>query len=182
MKRNGGLFTSVSVTALSLVLIAMGSFLAKRYSQVEALSFQTVSKGSSLTPHRVQNRVPNRVIASTLDIDMEVKNGSFDTQQGQWQIDDTHAFFAEGTATPILYAHNRNGMFANLSKAGHDDTLRLEYKNGDSVTYVYERVRFVSPDDAGILSESNSDTVVLLTCEGFFNESRRLTYFTRLNS
>ena len=183
MKAIGGSVQSLSITILSLLLMAAGSFFVYQANMAHARSVQPVLPSTSSTIlTSSQSPQPVTLTIPSVDIAMDVKVGHFDPQAGQWELNEKDAFYAAGSATPIIYAHNRNGMFANLKDVSKGGVLTLGYKDGSRKDYLYSDTRFVAPDNASVLNEKNESTVILLTCEGWFSESRRLTYFTEIRT
>lgn len=124
--------------------------------------------------------LPTRLNIPQAGIDLPVAIGIFDQTVGQWNINDTHAFFAHTATTPLFYGHNQPGLFEGLARVKSGDTAALSFQDGTSITLRYDKTRFVSPNDASVLTEENPRTIMLLTCSGLFNESRRLVYFKEM--
>lgn len=184
MKTKGGYLVSASVTILSLILIVAGFLLLQRAHKAEALSVQPDSMTAVSLSLQASSptSIPTHLTIPNVQIDINVKLGTFDNTKGQWTVNERDAFYAAGTSTPIIYAHNQNGMFANLKDATYKDRLIVTDSEGMTSSYIYDKVRFVAPDDPSVLVEKNNSTIILLTCEGLFSESRRLTYFRKFTT
>jgi LPXTG-site transpeptidase (sortase) family protein len=167
-----------SAWAVPLALVAAGS-------SYLILAQETHASASVIVPPPAQTnaaatkpvKTPTHLSIPALSLDLRVTQGAFDTKNDQWNINDADAFFARGAATPLLYGHNRDGVFAPLAKAEKGTMLELSYPDGSSATYTYYGTRFVKPDDASVLSEKHDNMLILLTCSGFFSDSRRIVYF-----
>ncbi len=128
----------------------------------------------------VIHELPTRLSSADLDIDLEISEGSYDQATSAWTLDDSRAYSAAGTETPLIYGHNTNAVFAHLSKADVDTRFEIHY-SASSEVYKYVATRFVGANDASILHEvNNPDIIALLTCSGIFNESRRIVYIQRM--
>ena len=128
----------------------------------------------------VAQKQPIHLSSDDLDMDLEISEGSYDHATGSWTVGDTRVYNAVGTTTPLLYGHNTNVVFADLSKADVNTRFTLHYSTSSEV-YRYVATRFVGANDASIVHETNNpDTILLLTCSGIFNESRRIVYIERI--
>jgi LPXTG-site transpeptidase (sortase) family protein len=143
--------------------------------RVTAVDESSISKNNSSIPAVIAG--PVRVVVPDLDIDLAVEVGVYDKSSGQWNIDSQNAYFAVGAATPLIYAHNRAGLFSSLRNINEGTKLMLRNDDGSSAQYIYSKTRIVSKDDGSVLTEKNLRTVILLTCSGLFDETRRLVYF-----
>jgi LPXTG-site transpeptidase (sortase) family protein len=121
--------------------------------------------------------LPISLTIADLGIHLDLKQGVYDARSNQWTIDDHAAYITTQSATPIIYAHNRPALFAPLRSIEAGMTMTLTWSDGATASYRYTKTRFVSPDDGQILREVNDKTIILLTCNGCFDESRRLVYF-----
>lgn len=127
------------------------------------------------------SKSPVRIVSEKLDIDVQIMAGGKNTTTNEWMLDANNAFLAVETSTLLLYGHNVANIFANLYRAGAGTEFDLQY---DTFTekYTYLATRFVDPNDASVLRESNDpDVVMLLTCSGAFNESRRIVYIQKIS-
>jgi len=162
---------------LPTLLVASGACYLAATQDVQASTVIAAPAPQSTSVAVEPFKAPVRMQIVTADLNLTVKKGTFDARTYQWTINDSDAFFAEGTATPLIYGHNRPGIFAPLSHIQKGSVLELTYADGSTGSYVYYATRFVSPDDASVLKETNPQTVMLLTCSGLFNDSRRIVYF-----
>lgn len=121
--------------------------------------------------------MPTHMSIGEIGIDLNVAEGAFDKSTSTWTLDNTHAFFAKGTTTPILYSHNQPKLFFNLRLANNNSRLVLTYADGSTLSLKYFATRFIDPNDGSILTESNKDMVILMTCSGLSDEMRRVVYF-----
>lgn len=167
-----------SAWAIPLALVAAGAaylVLAQEAHASASIIVPPPQQASVVSNEPI--KTPSRMSIPTFSINLHVSSGVFDTKSNQWSINESDAFFAKGTATPLLYGHNRDSVFAPLADAKKGTVLELTYPDGSTAKYTYYGTRFVSPDDASVLSEKHSDMLILLTCSGLFSDSRRIVYF-----
>ncbi|MCX8008609.1 MAG: sortase [Patescibacteria group bacterium] len=100
-------------------------------------------------------------------------------KDNQWQLFDTSVAWLSTSAVPgegnvILYAHNWKNLWGDLYKLRPGDIIEVD-QNGMLHTYVVTESRAVSKHDVeAILSHENRLT--LYTCEGAFDQKRRVVY------
>lgn len=170
-------------TSLPSVLILFGALYILSIQQVSARSAGPVESVVTTDPQRqpssadAAQMLPISLTIADLGIHLDLKQGVYDARSNQWTIDDHAAYITTQSATPIIYAHNRPALFAPLRSIEAGMTMTLTWSDGTTASYRYTKTRFVSPDDGQILREVNDKTIILLTCNGFFDESRRLVYF-----
>lgn len=170
-------------TSLPSVLILFGALYILSTHQVSARSAGPVESVVTTDPQRqpssadAAQMLPISLTIADLGIHLDLKQGAYDARSNQWTIDDHAAYITTQSATPIIYAHNRPALFAPLRSIEAGMTMTLTWSDSTTVSYRYTKTRFVSPDDGQILREVNDKTIILLTCNGFFDESRRLVYF-----
>ena len=166
-------------SVVSATLIIAGFFYLSFANETHAggAPFIVPAPTKSAIAYAQEVEVPVRLLISAVHIDLKVKTGSFHHTTSKWDIDDTNAFFASHTATPLIYGHNITAIFEPLSRVEKGDELTLIYGDGTKKSFLYSGTRFVKPDDASVLTERDRNTVILLTCSGLFSDSRRLVYF-----
>jgi LPXTG-site transpeptidase (sortase) family protein len=96
-----------------------------------------------------------------------------------WDMFDTSVAWLSTSATPgdgnvILYAHDWPSLWGNLYTIKPGDTVEVE-QNTLVHTYIVTESRAVNPQDVeAILSSDNQLT--MFTCEGTFDQKRRVVY------
>lgn len=174
----------VRTIPFALILIGISYVLLNR--QVAAISVApinhiTLPEPTKATQANTPDRAfPIRIAISDLGVNLDIKPGAYDKTTGQWNMDDRSAYIATEPATPIIYAHNRPSLFYPLRNVNENTVMSLHHSDGTVVNYTYVKTRFVTPDDGRVLAEINPRTVILLTCSGLFDETRRLVYFQEL--
>lgn len=97
----------------------------------------------------------------------------------EWDMFDTSVAWLSTSSVPgegnvILYAHNRQHLWADLYKLIPGDVIEVD-QNNNKHTYVVIESRTVKPTDVDILL-SKEDQLTLYTCEGSFDQKRRVVF------
>jgi len=133
---------------------------------------------------------PVEIMVPAVGIDVPVQPGVYNETKKTWNISNTAAYFATVTAFPntvsgttLIYAHNSTDLFGPTSRVEAGDTATVVTESGDTYTYTYRGEDNVSPTDTEIFesSHSGSPQLILLTCSGSWNQTRRLLHFELLN-
>lgn len=99
-------------------------------------------------------------------------------KNGEWQMKDTKtAFFGENSAHPgksgttVIFAHAKDGLFANLPLLNNDDKIAIIGKNN---MYMYKIIshQLVSADETSFITRHGKNQLALFTCFGADNEKR----------
>lgn len=134
----------------------------------------------------VKTGSPSRLIVERLNLELPIKNGYYNSETSEWTLSDTDAFYATMTDRPnddrgstFIYGHNRPTAFEPLKNIKSGDTVKVVTTNGLIFTYSYARDALIQPTTTNVLNEDpDTPQLVLMTCEGIFNEVRRTMYFT----
>lgn len=129
---------------------------------------------------------PTRLKINRLGLDLSVVPGNYDAATRTWNVSDTEAFYATPSQQPgtvpgttLIYGHNRVDAFAPLAAVGPNEIVELTLEDGTRLSYTYSHDARITPDSTSILTErSLYPQLVLMTCDGLFNEVRRVMYFT----
>jgi LPXTG-site transpeptidase (sortase) family protein len=128
--------------------------------------------------------IPIRITASKLGIDLPILESEYNKSTGEWQIDNSNAHFANlsaelnsKTGATLIYAHNKAGLFANLSKLEPGETISIKATDNQTYTYKYINDTLVAPNNGYIFNYQGSYKLVLLSCYGQNSELRRLMFF-----
>ncbi len=129
---------------------------------------------------------PSRITISRLGIDLPIEEGIYNAEKQTWTLSWNAASFANMTVSPnavsgktLIYAHNTRKTFGPTGKIQSGDLATVTTKDGTRYTYIFTDENAVDPTDTSIFNELNEGppTLVLLTCGGLFNETRRLMHF-----
>jgi len=121
---------------------------------------------------------PVRLSIKSLTIDVDIKPGTYDSRARTWTLDNHNVFMMEGSRTPLIYGHNKTGIFKNLSNITRGDILHITDRNGYDSTFSYITAFNVSPSESNFLNDSHPNTLLLMTCTGPKFEARSILVFT----
>lgn len=132
---------------------------------INPLELASPSPKAKISPHKL--RIPK------LGLDLAVYQATI--ENNQWALYDDKVSWLATSAEPkqgnvILYAHNRQHLFGNLTKLKVSDLIEL---NHSDKTYTYEirTLKRVSPKDVdAVIAEE--DQLTLYTCDGAFDQKR----------
>lgn len=139
----------------------------------EAVAILQVSVVSEI----VTKQPPTSIVIPKIDKDLPIQAAV--VKNNEWQLFDTSVAWLSTSAIPgegnvILYAHNWNTLWGDLDKLQQGDEILLN-QNGKAIRYLVTESRTVLPTDIdAILSEH--DQLTLYTCEGVFDQKRRVVY------
>lgn len=136
----------------------------------------------------IKSGIPVRVAAPSVDVDLPVKNGTYNAATGTWTLGYDSAYYATptvpvntGGGTTLIYGHDLPGIFHALHQLQPGAQLAVYTDNGFIFRYRLERVQQVSPQDVTSLRSNGRPTVLLQTCSGIWSQYRTLFSF-RLTS
>jgi LPXTG-site transpeptidase (sortase) family protein len=123
---------------------------------------------------------PARIIAPTVGVDMPVVDGTYNSQTGQWTLNDDKAQFASMTTEPnnktgqtFIYGHATYRVFGKLLNMHIGEQVYVYTANGYKFTYTLQQTEVVDPNNTGILAYTGSPRLLLQTCVGVFSENRK---------
>lgn len=138
-------------------------------------------------PSQVDSEIPNTISIPRLGITTAIKPGTYNSKTGVWDLSWNVAQFATMTVAPntvagktLLYAHNTRRLFGLTAKIKLGDEAIVTTAKGETFRYIYAQEQVVDPTDTSILenAQDGPPQLVLLTCTGIINQSRRLLFFT----
>mgnify|MGYP001197178387 CR=1 FL=1 len=133
----------------------------------------------------VYPETPHQLHFPRLDIRLAVGEGLFDPATNEWSLNDTDAFFMPHSSAPnttsgqtLIYGHNTVPVFGRTAWLVQGDEVYITTQNYTFV-YIYKNDKYVTPNDVSILTETSTQPqLALLTCNGAFDEHRRIMYFS----
>lgn len=137
------------------------------------------------TQPEVISGLPRRIELPRIGLMRDVIDGDYDANSQNWTLTDDKAQFAVMT-TPannkagqtVIYGHNTTAVLEPVRLVQPGDELLVTTDSGRVLVYVYTNDRFVAPTDVSVIYETpETSRVVLMTCEGWLSETRRLLYF-----
>jgi LPXTG-site transpeptidase (sortase) family protein len=128
---------------------------------------------------------PARLIIPRLGIDLPIEAGTYDAVSDSWTLSRTAVHYAVMTALPnndsgntLIYGHNNRKILAPTRDIQVGDELHIITKENQTFTYRYVADVKVDPANTDILTAAaGNPKLTLLTCNGLWNEKRRLMDF-----
>lgn len=167
-----------AAVALLIWCVSLGSF--PRLTAVSAAPVVSPPKPVK----KIISGKPTRVIVPSVQIDLPVTDGIYDTAKHTWTIGNHQAYYAtptppanDGSGTTLVYGHNNRTAFRNLRDLQPGAALAVYTDGGTVFRYTFMHAHEVQPTDTNILSYEGSPTMILQTCSGDWNEIRKLYMF-----
>jgi LPXTG-site transpeptidase (sortase) family protein len=97
---------------------------------------------------------------------------------GKWETTSKGVSFLDNSAIPgeignsIMYGHNWTSILGGIKDVKPGQKIEILHDSGAVSTYIVETVQEVSPNDAGILSQTDDIRLTLYTCSGFLDSKR----------
>jgi len=129
--------------------------------------------------------VPDRLLIPRLGINLPIADGVYDPATETWTLSKTAVHYAVMTRLPndksghtLIYGHNTVQLLSPTRLLQPGDILQIVSKEGLTYNYVYVADNKVDPSNTQVLTQtSEKPMLTLLTCNGLFNEVRRLMSF-----
>lgn len=129
--------------------------------------------------------MPVRITVPALAIDLPVEPGIYDPATSSWTIANKKAFFATLTAlsndragNTLIYGHNNRSVFRALHSISAPAQAYVYTDNGYIFVYEFQTAAVVNPSDTSIFGYKGRPILTLQTCDGTWNEVRKLFTFT----
>lgn len=131
--------------------------------------------------------VPKEIFIPSKGLTVLLTAGEYSTVVNAWNVSGTHAHFATLSALPndhggntVIYGHNSKDIFAPIFSLNTDDLV--EIRTIENITFVYKMrdTSRVRPKEVSVMDTSSFPQLTLITCEGLWNEYRRIVYFDLL--
>ncbi len=128
--------------------------------------------------------MPTRITMSSVNIDLPIELGVYNYENQVWTISKGKAYFAELSDLPsvaesstVIYAHNQWTEFFKTKNLKIGDKIIVETDKGNILTYEYVSDELVDPSWGALFDqEFETSRLTLITCNGVYNENRRLVY------
>lgn len=127
---------------------------------------------------------PVSLAIPSLQMNLDVIDGTYNKQTGEWTLTTDKAQFAllsvqpnNETGNTLIYGHYRPEVFAylHLIKPGAQATVTTD--NGYRFTYTYQSTQAVDPTDTSIFTYTGIPRLTIQTCSGAFFQHRQMYYF-----
>jgi len=158
--------------------------ITKEQVQDNIIRIRAQAPDSNNAPQQVTFGIPRELFIPRFGSVIPLIAGEYFSEAGIWNVSNTHAHFATVSALPndstgntIIYGHNSKDIFSALFSLKIGDVV--EVRTSENLTFVYKMRQSdrVTPKDVSVLDTTTSPQLTLLTCEGLWNEYRRLVYF-----
>lgn len=133
----------------------------------------------------VVSGIPTHIVIPELGIDLPVELGAYDPATTSWTIANKKAFFANITAlandtagSTLIYGHNNRSVFRALHTITGPTEAYVYTDNGYLFVYQFQSARIVNPADTSVFTYEGPPILTLQTCDGTWNEVRKLFTFT----
>lgn len=177
------------ITLLGLVLIFVSLLIITIGIRVKQNNLVATPSVSAATPIQLSSSAvsgsPKELIISSLNMDLPIIDGYYDSQSGKWTLTKDKVQFAVISPAPnnesgntFLYGHYRKQVFARLHtiKAGSEAIIVTD--NGHRFVYQLEAVNVVKPNEsADVFNYRGTPKLTIQTCTGLFYQDRQLFVF-----
>ncbi len=191
MKKRGSRNDRLGYSALVVInLFVVGMFVAILFPSPAPVNFDTVASAAprrlkEAMPIKVVLGIPTRIVVPSVNIDLPVRMGAYDSATQTWTLDNQSAFYAansvpanDSNGATLLYAHAQRGLFVNIPHIAQGATAQVYTDSGKVFSYTFASTRKVKPDDMSVFDNSGAPSLTLLTCSGIFDTYRTLVSFS----
>ncbi len=176
-----GLFVLVSFPGV-VRLPTPEPVLAQQQAQHEYLLSE--SQEVSERPAEILSGKPARLVIPSMNIDMNILDGSYNPSTGEWDLGKDTIHFAlpsvlanDFEGTTLVYGHNYDEIFGQLEGLPPEAKVQLYTENNLKFEYTYTSAKDLLPNDTTIFDYRGAPTLTLQTCTGNWNELRRMYSF-----
>lgn len=127
---------------------------------------------------------PVRLLIASLDVDLAVADGTYNTKTKAWTLSKDKAHYALPSIQPnneqgntFIYGHYRRQVFSSLRKLADGAVAHLITDNGYKFTYVYRGNQVVHPTNVDIFAYTGKPQLTLQTCTGALFQDRQHFFF-----
>jgi LPXTG-site transpeptidase (sortase) family protein len=154
-------------------------------SVVSATAIPTQSLTPETQPAGYIAGNPTSISIPSLNINLAVTPGYYDTESQQWTLTTNKVQFATITAQPnnlsgntFMYGHARTNIFGSLPKIKAGAQAVVTTSNGHTFYYTLSSTRIVNPADSdSVFNYQGKPILTLQTCVGLLYQSRELLTF-----
>ena len=192
------LFATVFYVAIAALIVTpfVSQALTERTVHAQLIADERVlnETGQMVAPAVPVSGLPVHLAIKRLGISFPVAKGYYDIARQGWTLDSSHVFIdaytnpnpsisTDQTRDAVIYGHNFNDVLGKTTELVPGDILTLTTDNGYQFDYYFVQSTSVVPNDVSVLSlESKQYPVMLVTCTGLWDQSRRVMYFTPLGT
>jgi LPXTG-site transpeptidase (sortase) family protein len=127
---------------------------------------------------------PVRLLIPSLDIDLTVAEGTYNTKTKAWTLSKDKAHYALPSIQPnneqgntFIYGHYRRQVFSSLRKVTDGAVVHIVTDNGYKFVYTYRSTQVVHPTNVDIFAYTGKPQLTLQTCTGALFQDRQHFFF-----
>ncbi len=181
--RKLSLFSSVLIIIGLIGIVPTLYYWSRNYVSAYQIQITEPATIISKSPSVVTGK-PVRITINSLNLQLQVADGTYDNKSGQWTLSKTMAHFALLTVQPnnaqgntLIYGHATSEVFGPLDNLTPGDEAIIATDNGYEFTYVYRSTRTVDPTDTNIFAYQGVPILTLQTCSGTWSQNRQFYGF-----
>lgn len=176
----------LSTIFLANLLIVFGAiYYLTASASVSGLDLKQVSiQQVSQTDPSVVSGKPVGLTLKSVDVDIEVIDGTYDVKTGEWSLSDDKAHYALMTpeanntaGNTFIYGHNKKEVFSSLKNLKVGDEAVVKTDDGKEFYYRLTSSKEVPPSDVSLFEYRGSPILTIQTCSGTWYEKRMLFTF-----
>jgi LPXTG-site transpeptidase (sortase) family protein len=188
------LILGVTACILGLAGLAPSTYFWYQNNQLQKAAAQTggtlVDEPTVIKAPEVITGKPEKLFIPSLGLDLEVADGIYNPNTGEWALSNDKVHYALMTVQPndkqgntLIYGHYRDdgSVFASLHKIQPGAKAKVTTSNGFTFTYQFTASDVVDPRDTSILDYQGEPQLTLQTCTGTFMQNRQLFEFDLVN-
>ncbi len=176
----GALITTVGVLAMTpfVYLSIQQRYALATASPGHALATAPVPEPAAISGHPVHLSIPS------LDIELEVIDGHYDANTGQWTLTTDKAQYALPSVLPndksgdtMIYGHYRPEVFAYLHHIVPGARAYIRTSNHYQFEYTFTSSESFSPTNTSVFAYKGRPRLTVQTCSGVWMQNRQMYYF-----
>jgi LPXTG-site transpeptidase (sortase) family protein len=163
-----GVSTGVVVLLASLLLL---------YTKYNAASIENTIILPPISSGPLAKQQPTSIYIAKINKDLPIQAAL--VHNNEWDMFDNAVAWLSTSAVPgdgnvILYAHNWTSLWGDLYKLVPGDKIEIS-QNTIKHTYIVIESRAINPTDVDVIL-STDNQLTLYTCEGTFDQKRRVVF------
>lgn len=135
--------------------------------------------------HKIIITKPTRLLLPSVNLAVDIDDATIDIKKNDWPLSSTNAQYANFTpglgskkGTMLIYGHNTWQVMRKTNDLKVGDILTLIDTNGRAWRFIMTNEENITPENVGFIYEDVPFRVVVFTCNGFYDQYRRLMYFS----
>lgn len=128
---------------------------------------------------------PTQIVIPSLNISLQVMDGAYNSQTGEWTLTDRATHYALPSTLPndtsgntLIYGHYNKHVFAKLHTIKPGAEAQVITEEGYRFIYTFTSAEALNPADTSIFLYDGPSQLTLQTCSGSLMQNRQLHYFT----